>query len=179
MVICFFIKTFSKFWLSILILKVQRTSMSFKSSFLDLEDAGGSWLGFGIFILIWIWSLALKTNIIQIWALYLDFEGTKTINVLEVLIWGFEGSRMFLTGVWYLYHDSDMATGLWYSHDPNFGPLSWIWRCKEHKCPLNPHSGIWRMLEVPDWVWHLDLDFDMVNGLLYTHDPNLGSPSSF
>ena len=42
----------SKFWLSILILKVQGTSMSFKSSFGALEDAGGDWLGFGILILI-------------------------------------------------------------------------------------------------------------------------------
>ena len=45
---------YSEFWLSILILKVQRTSMSFKSWSGALEDAGGSWLGFGILILIWI-----------------------------------------------------------------------------------------------------------------------------
>ena len=38
---------YSEFWLSILILKVQRTSMSFKSWSGALEDAGGSWLGFG------------------------------------------------------------------------------------------------------------------------------------
>ena len=44
----------SKYQLSILILKLQRTSMSFKSSFGALEDAVGSWLGFGIMILIWI-----------------------------------------------------------------------------------------------------------------------------
>ena len=43
----------ANFWLSILILKVQRTSMSFKSSFGALEDAGDSWVGFGILILIW------------------------------------------------------------------------------------------------------------------------------
>ena len=44
---------YSEFWLSILILKVQRTYMSFKSSLGALEDAGGSWLGFVILILIW------------------------------------------------------------------------------------------------------------------------------
>ena len=71
----------SKFWLSILILKVQRTSMSFKSSFGALEDAGGSWLGFCILILIWIWSLVFDTLMIQILALYLDFEGAKNIHV--------------------------------------------------------------------------------------------------
>ena len=56
---------YAKFWLSILILKVQRTSMSFKSSFGALEDAGGSWLGFGILILIWIWSLVFDLPILR------------------------------------------------------------------------------------------------------------------
>ena len=41
--------------LSIFILKVQRTSLSFMSWFWALEDAGGSWLGFGSLIMIWIW----------------------------------------------------------------------------------------------------------------------------
>ena len=73
---------YAEFWLSILILKVQRTSMSFKSWFGALEDAGGSWLGFGILILIWIWSLAIGTPIFRILALYLDFEGAKNIHDL-------------------------------------------------------------------------------------------------
>merc|ERR1712081_63795 len=80
----------SQFWLSILTLKEQRTSMSFKSSFGALEDSGGSRLGFGILILIWIWSLVSDTPMIQILALYLDFEGAK--NILYVLIWGFWSS---------------------------------------------------------------------------------------
>ena len=48
-------------------------------------------------------------------------------------------------------------TGPWYTHVPNFGSLSWFWRCKEHPCPLRTLSGLWRMLEVPDWdfaSWH-------------------------
>ena len=45
----------------------------------------------------------------------------------------------------------EMVTGLWNTHDPNFGSLSWFWRCKEHPCPLSPDLGLWRMLEVPDW----------------------------
>ena len=73
---------YAEFLLYILILKVHRTSMSFKSSFGALEDAGGSWLGFGILILIWIWSLVFDTPMIQILALYLDFEGAKNIHVL-------------------------------------------------------------------------------------------------
>ena len=44
-----------------------------------------------------------------------------------------------------------MFTGLWHTHDSNFGSLSWFWRRKEHPCPLSPHLGLWRKLEVPDW----------------------------
>ena len=52
----------------------------------------------------------------------------------------------------------DKVTGLWYTHIPNIGSLSWFWRCKEHTCPFSPHLGLWRMLEVPDlglasWSW--------------------------
>ena len=68
-------------WFFNMILKVQRTSMSFKSSFWALGDAGGSLLGFGILILIWM-SLDFDTSMIQILALYLDFEGAKNIHVL-------------------------------------------------------------------------------------------------
>ena len=70
----------------ILILKVQRTSLSFKSSFGVLDDTGCSWLRFGILILIWIWSLVFITPIFWILALYLDFEGAKNIHVFKVLI---------------------------------------------------------------------------------------------
>ena len=67
----------SKFWLSILILKVQRTSMSLKSSFGALEDTGGSWLGFGILILICIWSLVFDTAMFWILVLYLFLKVQK------------------------------------------------------------------------------------------------------
>ena len=84
-----------------------RTSMSFKSSFGALEDAGGSWLGFGIMILIWIWLLFFDIPMIQILALYLDFEGAKNIHVLKVLIWGFGWCWRFLTWFLHLGHDLD------------------------------------------------------------------------
>ena len=116
----------SKFWLSILILKVQRTSMSFKSSFWALEDAGGSWLGFGISILIWIWSQVFDTPMIEILALYFDFEGAKNINVLWVLIWGFRGCWRFLTGVWHVDHNLSMVTCFWHTHNQSFGSLYWF-----------------------------------------------------
>merc|ERR1711954_288598 len=99
-------------WLSILILKVQRTSMFFKSSFGASEDAGGSCLGFAISLLIWIWSQVFDTPMIQILALYLDFEGAKNIHVLQVIIWCFGGRWRFLTGVLHLDLDLDMVTGL-------------------------------------------------------------------
>ena len=53
---------YSEFWLSIFILKVQRKSMSFQSSFGALEIAGGSWLKFSISIFIWIWPLVFYTR---------------------------------------------------------------------------------------------------------------------
>ena len=86
--------------------------MSFKSSFGALEDTGGSWLGFGILILIWILPLVFDTTMIQILALYLDFEGAKSIHVLYVFICGFGGRLRFLTRVWHLDLDLDMVSGL-------------------------------------------------------------------
>ena len=141
----------SEFWLSILSLKVQRTSMSFKSSFGALEDAGSSWLGSGILILVWIWSLVSNIPMIRILALYLNFEGAKNIHVLWVLIWDFEECWKILTGAWHLNLDLDIVTVLLCIHIPNFGSLSWFWRCKEHTCLLSPDLGLWRRLEVPDW----------------------------
>ena len=44
-----------------------------------------------------------------------------------------------------------MVTAFWYIHDPNFGILSWFWRCKEHPCSLSPYLGLWLRLEDPDW----------------------------
>ena len=69
-------------WLSILILKAQSTYISFQPCCGDLKDTGGTRLQFGIFILIWIWSLVFDTPMFQILALYLDFEGAKNIHVL-------------------------------------------------------------------------------------------------
>ena len=54
----------------------------FKSSFGALEDAGGSWLEFGIFILTWILSMIFDIPMIKILGCYLDFEDAKNIHVL-------------------------------------------------------------------------------------------------
>ena len=86
--------------------------MSLKSSFGALEDAGSSRLVFVILTWIWIWSLVFDKPMIQILAIYLEFEGAKNIHVLQVLIWGFGGCWRFLTGVWHLDLDLDIVTGL-------------------------------------------------------------------
>ena len=52
-----------KFGLDILIFKVQTTSMSFESPFGAFEDALSSWLGFGMLILVWIWSMFFDISI--------------------------------------------------------------------------------------------------------------------
>ena len=124
------IQPHSKFRLSILVLKMQRTSMSFKSCFSAVEVAVGSWLGFGMLILIWICSLVFDTCIIQILALYLDFDCAKNIHVLWFLIWCFWGCRRFVTGVWPFYLDLDIITGVWYNYVLIFGSSFWFWRCK-------------------------------------------------
>merc|ERR1711954_334453 len=105
-------------------MSVPRTSLSLKFSFGALDDTEGSRLRFGIFILIWIWSLVFGSPTFQILALYLDFEGAKNIHVHQVLVWGPGGCWRFLTGVLHPDIDSDMVTGLWYTHIPIFGTLS-------------------------------------------------------
>ena len=47
---------------------------------------------------------------IRIFALYVDFEGAKNINVLQVLIWGFGGRWRFVTGVWHPDLDFEVVT---------------------------------------------------------------------
>ena len=106
----------SEFWPSILILKVQRTSMSFKSSFWALEEAGGFWVLFGILILIWIWSLVFVTPMIKIFYLYLYLEGAKKIHVLQVIISALEDAGvswmefgiLIMIWVWSLVSDTPM-----------------------------------------------------------------------
>ena len=93
----------------------EKTSMFFESWLWTLEDAGGSWIGFVILILICILSLVFGTAMIWMLALYLDFEGAKTIHVLkspdfglwkrlEALDWGLASESWFGYGHWGLVH---------------------------------------------------------------------------
>merc|ERR1711954_362647 len=65
-----------------------------------------------VFVCVWIWSLVFDTPMSQILALCLDFEIAKNIYVLLVLIWAFGGCWRFLTFVWNIDLDLDMAPGL-------------------------------------------------------------------
>ena len=56
--------------------------------------------------------MVFDTTMIQILALFLDFEGANNIHVLLVLILGFGGYWRFLMGVWHLDLYLDMVTGL-------------------------------------------------------------------
>ena len=93
---------FFTFYACILTLKVKRSTMSLMSRVGALEDAGDSWLGFGILVLIWIWSLVFDISMLGLLALYLDFEGAQNIHVLYVLTWGFARCCRFLPWVWNL-----------------------------------------------------------------------------
>ena len=86
---------------------------------------------------------------IQISALYHDFEGAKNLHVINVLIWGFGGGWRLLTGVWHLDLDLDIVSSLLYTQIANFASLSRFSRCKEHPCPLSFYLGLWRMPQVP------------------------------
>ena len=157
----------SKFWLSILILKVQRTSMSFKSSFGDLEKCWRFLTG--------VWDLYHDLDMVtSLWFTHvLNFGSLSWLwKCKEHLCpfshdWGFGGWWRFLIGVWHVENDLDMVIGLWYTYDQNFGSLSWFWTCKEHPCPLSPGFRLWRMLMFLTGVWDIDLDLNMVSGLWY------------
>ena len=72
----------SGFWLFILIIKLHRTSLSFKFLSGLWRMLGGSWLGFSILVLICTWSLICVTPPIPNMALYLHPEGVKNIHDL-------------------------------------------------------------------------------------------------
>ena len=50
---------------------------------------------------------------VQILALYLDYEVAKNLHVLKVLIWVFGGHWRFLNGFCHLDLDFVMVTDLW------------------------------------------------------------------
>ena len=69
--------THSEFWLFILILKVSRSFQFWRGA---SEVSGGSWLGFGILILIWIWSLVFDTAMVWMLALLIFNVQRKSMS---------------------------------------------------------------------------------------------------
>ena len=120
---------YSKFWLSILILKMKRTSMSFKSSFWALEDAGGSWHGLGLLILIWTWSLVFDTPMIQFWLCILILKVQRTSLSFKSWFGALENAGgswlvfeiLILIWIWSL--GLDLALALSYG----YGFWLWLW----------------------------------------------------
>ena len=107
----------------------------------DLGLGSWSWFRYSHWYLI---------QMVRFYALYLDLDDAKNIHVLLVLIWSFGGAGvswlgfriLILMSIWSLVFDTPMF---------NILALSWIWRRKEHPCPLSPDLGLWRKLEVYDW----------------------------
>ena len=157
-----------KFLLSLLILKVQRTSMCFKSSFGALEDTG-------------VWYLDLNMDMVT------GFLYTHVPNLCPLLwFWSCKEHPCALSphlGLWRMLEVPHWGLASWSSL--GYGPWSLIFRCsefwlyilvlkdKKHPCPLSPHLGLWRMLYVPDWALASWSWFE------YIQEPCLDLPWSF
>ena len=102
-----------------------------------------------ILISIWIWSLVYATPKFQIW--------------LSIMIWRCKEKLCPCSpdfGLWGMLEVPDWGLSSWpwfgYGHGSliypffEFNLAILILRCKEHPCPLSPHLGLWRRLEIPD-----------------------------
>ena len=155
----------SEFWLSTLILKVQRTSMSLKSwlgfwrtlEVPDLRLESLYWFEYGHQFLInqcskfWLSTLILKE---QRTSIFINFW-IRLWRTLEVPDRDLE------------YWSSCGQVHLSYTHDPNFGCQHLFWKCKGHMCPLGLDSdfgGCWRL---QPWARHLDLTWIQYRSLIY------------
>ena len=92
----------------------------------SLEDDGGSWCVYGIFILIQMNLLFVFINLCSEFCLF------NSILIVQITCISFK-----------------FLFGLRYTHDPNFGCLSWFKGCTENHCPLNPYFELLSMLDVP------------------------------
>ena len=146
-----FIQMYSDFLLSILILEVQGTSTSFKSWFGGVDNFGGLWLGFGS----WSWfgyiHLPLKHQWSKFWLSSLIWKMLRTSVSFNSWCWALKEAWVSWLEILIL-----ILILIWlvcYTHNPYFGSLSFIWRCKEHLCSLSTCVGLWRMLKVSHWVF--------------------------
>ena len=94
-----------------------------------------------------------------------------------------------LLGLWGMLEVPDwgLASWLWFEIDhwslthpwSEFGLSILIFKVQRTSISFKSSFWLWRTLKFPDLGWHLDLDFDMVTGLWYIHDPNLDPLSWF
>ena len=160
-----------------LILKVQRTSIPFKT-YLELWRTLEACDIFGILISIWIWLLVFDTPMFQSLALYWFSRCKECLCPLSP-DFGFWEHQKFLAGVWYLDCHLDMDTALWYDNVPNFGSLSTIWRWKENSCPLCVDMDFGGCCRLLTRIWHPNLNLGIVTGLRHTHFLDLGCMNWF
>ena len=86
--------------------------------------------------------------------------------MLEVPDWGLTSWKWFGYGHWFLLH---LYFKFWFS--------TFIFQLQRNPCPLKPHLGLWRMLEVSDRGLASWSRFGYVTGLWYNHDLNFSSLS--
>ena len=172
MVIRLWYTYFPNFWLSMLILKVQRTFMSLKSWFEAFEEAGGSWL-----VLILLWSLIHSSSKLSLSTLILKLQRTSksiksSFGVLEDAGGSWLGfGILILIWIWSLAFDTPKVWVLALYLDFQDAENSYV-----SKVLVWVFGACCRCLT---GVWDLDLDLYMFSCLLYTHDPNFSSLSWF
>ena len=154
-----------KSFLSILILKVKRTSMSFKSWFglwrmLEGPDfclLSPSWFWYGNWFLIYpCYKFWLSILILKVQRKFMSFKSWFGLwRTVEAPNWGLWSSS------WFTY-------GLWYPHVPNFGS-SW-WSRKKTSMSFKSWCAVFEDTE-GSWLGFrtFDLHLDIVPGLWYTH----------
>ena len=107
-----FLRKWSWDWGIYLVLKI------FK--FGALEDVGGTWLEFGILILIWVSLFESNEYFLQILDLYVEFKSAKNPHFLITFNEGCGRHWRLLIGILDLQLDFNHIS--W-----SYGPLCWIW----------------------------------------------------
>ena len=148
----------SEFWLSILILKVQRTCRSLKSLFRALEDAGGSRQRFGILILTFIGSLIHPYS-----ELGLYFEGAKNIPCsLRPYLGLWQGLEVpdlgFASSLLHLHYNFWLSIFIFKVQRTFISFNSWFWA-------LEDTGGFWLMLRILMWICSMVFDTPKIQTL--------------
>ena len=138
--------------------------MSFKSWSGTLENAFGSWLGFGIFILIWIGLLVFDTQIFRTSSAWLRSAQRSSVPKFDSDLFCLE---KLISWDWLREADllNSIITKTCFTQKkiyPNFASLFRFWRYTEYPCPLNPHLGLWFDILILIWIWSLIFDTPII-----------------